>query len=374
MLQWRVNMLALLTLKPSLRGDAALALRLTAGARPCPIRAIAVSGDDAAGWVDDLRPARPGGFGTDPFHLAGAIKRALRTIARVDSIKTQQPREWLHEYSLRATVEASRPDTPMREARASWQYNTVSDTEEVFSRAMHLCGAGVPATVTWPGDGQPGVGPGAELATRSVAALLDLGQDQDLRALMLFVAAAARPNAVMTSAWTFSESQRAHAVAALRRVCEAEELAHGQLMEPLDAPALCLDALLREQARVGDKSSGKGRPPLMTDGAVGHAPVDLLAALFPPAPAPASASSAPKAGPVPARVASGLVAALHRQGPCALRAGQAHCDRRALQLQPDARELRFLRAALPSRGAQRAAGHTAHSKTRPAGRGGQRRR
>jgi hypothetical protein len=30
-------------------------------------------------------------------------------------------------------------------------------------------------------------------------------------------------------------------------------------MEPLDAPALCLDALLREQARVGDKSSGKGR-------------------------------------------------------------------------------------------------------------------
>jgi hypothetical protein len=96
---------------------------------------------------------------------------------------------------------------PMREARASWQYNTVSDTEEVFSRAMHLCGAGVPATVTWPGDGQPGVGPGAQLATRSVAALLDLGQDQDLRALMLLVAAAARPNAVMTSAWTLSESQ-----------------------------------------------------------------------------------------------------------------------------------------------------------------------
>jgi hypothetical protein len=99
MLQWRVNMLALLTLKPALRGDAAHALRLTAGARPCPIRAIAVSGDDAAGWVDDLRPARPGGFwfGTDPFHLAGAIKRALRTIARFDSIKTRKPRAWLHE-------------------------------------------------------------------------------------------------------------------------------------------------------------------------------------------------------------------------------------------------------------------------------------
>ncbi len=84
MLQWRVNMLALLTLKPSLRGDAALALRLTAGARPCPIRAIAVSGDDAAGWVDDLRPARPGGFGTDAFHLAGAINRAHDRASRLD--------------------------------------------------------------------------------------------------------------------------------------------------------------------------------------------------------------------------------------------------------------------------------------------------
>jgi hypothetical protein len=103
MLQWRVNMLALLTLKPALRGDAAHALRLTAGARPCPIRAIAVSGDDAAGWVDDLRPARraPAALGRTP--CTSRAPSTGRTIARVDSIKTRSPREWLHELVRRAS-------------------------------------------------------------------------------------------------------------------------------------------------------------------------------------------------------------------------------------------------------------------------------
>jgi hypothetical protein len=68
---------------------------------------------------------------------------------------------------------------------------------------------------------------------------------------MLFVAAAARPNAVMTAAWTFSESQRAHAVAGENLEGTASKLSNIGLRLGVYSPEQAITAEFKQAFRIG---------------------------------------------------------------------------------------------------------------------------